>query len=191
MKLKITSAILISALALSACNKGVKSEAKDASGVTISSADMTVSINGKPVDQKVVDAAFAQIAKNPQVAAQLNNPQVKKEILQSIGMQQAILQDGDAKGLDKTPAYQDKLEQVKPMIYAQILQDEQASKPVTDDEVKAKYEQIKADALKSGGKAESMPEFDKVKDQIKQSLQGEQTQKFFESMKAKYQVEVK
>lgn len=148
MKLKITSAILISALALSACNKGVKSEAKDASGVAISSADMTVSINGKPVDQKVVDAAFAQIAKNPQVAAQLNNPQVKKEILQSIGMQQAILAEGNAQGLDKSAAYQARLNDLKPMIYAQLMQDKAAGSPITDAQVKAKYDQMKAAAAK-------------------------------------------
>jgi peptidyl-prolyl cis-trans isomerase C len=102
----------------------------------------TVYVNGKPVDQKVIDQAMAQFAKSsPFAAMQMKNPQFKKEILQSIGMQQAILLQGNSMGLDKTPAYQAKIQEIKPMIYAQILQ-EQASKPVTDAQLKAKYDDM-------------------------------------------------
>ena len=70
----------------------------------------TLYVNGKPVDQKVIDQAMAQFKKSsPMAAQQMNNPQFKKELLQSVGMQQAILLEGNSENLDKTPAYQQML----------------------------------------------------------------------------------
>ena len=246
----------------------------------------TLYVNGKPVDQKVIDQAMAQFKKSsPMAAQQMNNPQFKKELLQSVGMQQAILLEGNSENLDKTPEYQQKLQEIKPMIYAQILQEKASGGQITDAEVKAKYEQMKQQAssqkqyevshilvkdqktandieaqlkkganfadlakkysidpgskakggdlgwsdgsnyvpeftaaiktlqkgqytttpvksqfgyhiiklndVKTGANANSIPPFDKVKDQIKQQLQMEKTRAFFESLKAKYKVEVK
>lgn len=243
----------------------------------------TVYVNGKAVSPQIIDQAMAQIKKSsPMVAGQLNNPQFKKQILQSIGMQQAILIEGDKQGLDKTKAYQEKLQEVKPMIYAQLLQAK--SDDVTDAQLKAKYDQLKKEAanaqefevshilvkdqkialdiikqlnkgakfadlaqkysidpgskakggdlgwsdgsnyvpdftaavkglkkgqytvvpvktqfgyhiimlndLRKGSKA-PIPPFDKIKDQLKQQTQMEQSQKFFENLKSQYKVEVK
>ena len=106
----------------------------------------TVYINGKPVEQKVIDQTMNQFKKSsPMAASQMNNPQFKKQILQSIGMQQAILQEGNKEGLEKSPQYQEKLQEVKPMIFAQILQDK-ASGNITDAQILAKYNKMKADA---------------------------------------------
>lgn len=104
----------------------------------------TLYVNGQQVSQATIDAAINQFKKSsPMAAAQINNPQFKKEILQSIGMQQAILLEGNSKGLDKTADYKAALQQVKPMLYAQILQQQAAQGAVTDAEVKAKYDQMK------------------------------------------------
>lgn len=245
----------------------------------------TLYVNGKPVDQKIIDQAINQFKKSsPMAAQQMANPQFKKELLQSVGMQQAILLEGNSQGLDKTPQYQEKLQEIKPMIYAQILQEKATGGQVTDAEVKAKYEEMKKQMssqkqyevshilvkdektandieaqLKKGanfadlakkysidpgtkdkggdlgwsdgsnyvpvftaaivklqkgqytttpvksqfgyhiiklndvktGNATAIPPFDKAKDQIKQQLQMEKTRAFFESLKAKYKVEVK
>ena len=113
--------------------------------LSIASAE-TVYVDGKAVDQKVVDQAFAQLKKNPMAAQQLNNPQFKQEMLQSIGMQQAVLAEGNAQGIDKSPEYQAKLNEVKPMIYAQIMQEKANAQPISDAQIKAKYEQMKKDA---------------------------------------------
>jgi peptidyl-prolyl cis-trans isomerase C len=91
---------------------------------------------------------MAQMSKNPMMAQQMQNPQVKQEMLKSIGMQQAILAEGNAQKLDQTKEYQDKINQMKPMIYAQILQEKAGAKPITDAQVKAKYDQMKAAASK-------------------------------------------
>ena len=107
----------------------------------------TVYVNGKAVDPKVISAMMNQFKKSsPMAAQQMANPQFKKEILQSIGMQQAILLEGNAEGLDKSADYQAKLQEIKPMIYAQILQEKASKNAVTDAMVKAKYEQMKKDA---------------------------------------------
>ena len=109
----------------------------------------TLYVNGKQVDQKVIDQAINQFKKSsPMAAQQINNPQFKKEILQSIGMQQAILLEGNSQGLDKTPEYQQKLQEIKPMIYAQMLQEKTAASSVTDAQIQAKYDQMKQDAAK-------------------------------------------
>lgn len=115
-----------------------------ATAFATSSFAQTVYINGKPVDQKVIDQAIAQFKKSsPMAASQMNNPQLKTQILQSIGMQQAILAEGNNQGLDKTPAYQKKLQEIKPMVYAQMLQEQAAGAQVTDAEAKAKYDEMK------------------------------------------------
>ncbi len=245
----------------------------------------TLYVNGKPVDQKIIDQAMSQFKKSsPMAAEQMNNPQFKKQLLQSVGMQQAILAEGNGQNLDKSPAYKEKLEEVKPMIYAQILQEKATSSEVSDADVKAKYEDMKKQAtnqkqynvshilvkdkktaddieaqLKKGanfaelakkysidpgskvkggelgwsdgsnyvpeftnaiktlqkgkytttpvksqfgfhiiklndvktGANTNIPEFDKMKDQIRQQLQSEKTRAFFDSLKNKYKVEVK
>ncbi len=114
--------------------------------LAINSFAETVYVNGKPVDQKIIDQAMAQFKKSsPMAAMQMNNPQFKKEILQSIGMQQAILIEGDSQNLGNSAAYQQKLQEIKPMVYAQIMQEQLADKPITDADIKAKYDQMKKD----------------------------------------------
>lgn len=106
----------------------------------------TVYVDGKPVSQKVIDQTMSQVKKNPMAAQQLNNPQFKKQILEAVGMQQAVLAEGNAQGIEKTPAYQAKLNEVKPMIYAQIMQEKANAAPITDPQIKAKYDQLKKTA---------------------------------------------
>ncbi len=115
-----------------------------ASSFAIAHAD-TLYINGKPVDQKIINQTMEQIQKNPNLAQQMKNPQFKKEVLKSIGMQQAILLYGNSQHLDETAAYKAKLNEVKPMIYAELLQNKVDNK-VSDAELKAKYEQMKKEA---------------------------------------------
>jgi hypothetical protein len=42
----------------------------------------TLYVNGKPVDQKIIDQAMAQFKKSsPMAAEQMNNPQFKKQLI--------------------------------------------------------------------------------------------------------------
>jgi peptidyl-prolyl cis-trans isomerase C len=107
----------------------------------------TVYVDGKPVDPKIINAELSRIAKSsPMASQQMNNPQFKNQILQSIGLQQAILMEGNKMGLDKSAAYQQKLQEIKPMIYAQILQEKSTASSVTDSQVLAKYNEMKKNA---------------------------------------------
>lgn len=245
----------------------------------------TVYVNGKAVDQKIIDRAKNQFKKSsPMAAQQMANPQFEKEILQSIGMQQAILAEGDSQGLDKSDAYKAKLEEIKPMVYAQLLQEKAMQGTVSDADAQKKYDDMKKqsanqkqyevshilvkdeakakediaklqkgakfadlakkDSMDPGSKvkggdlgwsdgsnyvpeftaaikglqkgkytttpvksqfgyhiimlndvktgtANTLPPFDKVKDQLKQQIQSEKTRAFFDSLKSKYKVEVK
>ncbi len=101
----------------------------------------TVYVDGTAVPQAEIDKVIAQLKKNPMFSNQLSNPQVKKDILTSIGMQKAILKEGDSKGLDKTPEYQDKVAQAKAMVYAEIMR--QSIAQPTQAELKAAYDQKK------------------------------------------------
>lgn len=104
----------------------------------------TLYVDGKPVSQKIIDQSINQFKQSsPMAAQQLSNPQFKKELLQSIGMQQAILMEGNKLGLEKTPEYQQKLTEIKPMIFAQLLQQKASQGPVTDAQAKTKYDQMK------------------------------------------------
>ncbi|HMT02590.1 MAG TPA: peptidylprolyl isomerase [Burkholderiales bacterium] len=108
----------------------------------------TLYINGKPVDQKIIDQTLNQFKKaSPMAAERLNDPKFKVQILQSIGMQQAILLEGNSQGLEQSSQYQQKLQEVKPMMYAQIFQDKLTQNPVNDSQLKAKYEQMKQTAM--------------------------------------------
>ncbi len=108
----------------------------------------TLYINGKPVDQKIIDQTLNQFKKaSPMAAERLNDPKFKTQILQSIGMQQAIILEGNSQGLEQSSQYQQKLQEVKPMMYAQIFQEKLTQTPVNDSQLKAKYEQMKQTAM--------------------------------------------
>mgnify|MGYP000467502295 FL=1 len=105
-------------------------------------------INGKMVDQKIIDQTINQFKKSsPMAASQIDNPKFKLQILQSIGMQQAILLEGDSQSLDKKPEYLEKIKDIKPMIYAQILQDKATLNAVTESDIKSKYDLMKKLAM--------------------------------------------
>ncbi len=110
----------------------------------------TVYINGKPVDQKIIDQTLNQFKKaSPMASAQLSNPQFKAQILQSIGLQQAVLMEGNSQGLEQSAQYQQKLQEIKPMMYAQIFQEKLSQAPISDAQLKAKYDKMKQEAMNS------------------------------------------
>lgn len=100
----------------------------------------TVYVNNKPIDSAIIKRDLDQISKSsPMAAQQLNNAQFKHEVLKSIGTQEAILEEAKSEGLDKDPAVQAKIEQIKPMIYAQIMEQKTLAQKPTDSELQAKF----------------------------------------------------
>jgi peptidyl-prolyl cis-trans isomerase C len=108
----------------------------------------TVYLNGEAVDQKVINKTFDQYKKySPMAALQMNNSQFKKQILHSIGMEQAMLAEGNKEQLDKIAGFQQIVSKEKAFIYLRILA-EKASSNVTDAEILAKYNELKANPPK-------------------------------------------
>lgn len=173
-------------------NQIANSSATVASGIS-NSTNLTVYLNAKPVDQKIIDLAINQFKKSsPYAAGQINNPQFKREILQSIGMQQALLEYGNAKAWDKTPEFAQKLQQATPMIYAQMLQQQIDSTPISDKELQAQYDKTKAQTTnnKKNASAPKTPTFAEMRDQLTQQIKMENMKKAFDDIKTQYKVEV-
>jgi len=143
---KIIQALLVTSAFVATANAATTSNAVAPAPVAAqASANQTVYVNGKAVPKAVIDKAMAEVMKNPQFAQQLTqNPTLKGQILQSIGLQQAILLKGDAEKLGSSKAYQDKLTELKPMIYAQIMQANIEAQPVTQAQIDAKYKEMSA-----------------------------------------------
>lgn len=108
----------------------------------------TLYINGKAVDKKIIDQTIERYKRaSPMASEQLKNPKLQKEILNSIGMQQTILMEGNSQNIENSTDYRDKVEEIKPMIYAQVMQQRLMNEKVSDNDLKARYEHMKADML--------------------------------------------
>ncbi len=108
--------------------------------------NLKVYVNGKVVSDAVVKNSINRFKEaSPMAAQQLSNPQFYTEVLKSVGMQQAILEEGMKQGLEKTPQYLSKLDEIKPMLFAQIMQDQSVSK-ISDEALKSKYNEMKKEA---------------------------------------------
>lgn len=85
--------------------------------------NMKLYVSGKEVPAEKINVVLDQVKQNPMYAKQLDNPDMKKQILQSIGMQMAILKEGDSQGLDRSSEYKNKEDQMRAMIYSGMLRD--------------------------------------------------------------------
>ena len=149
----INSTKMIKALVLSASLSFISSYAVNApvspaaqAPAPVNVEKMKVYVNGKVISDEKVKKSIERFKEaSPMAAQQLSNPQFYTEVLKSVGMQEAILQEGSKQGLDKTPEYLAKLEEVKPMLFAQIMQDKSTSK-ITDEQLMLKYNQLKKES---------------------------------------------
>jgi peptidyl-prolyl cis-trans isomerase C len=110
---------------------------------------LTVYVDGKAVDQQIINDDLKQFTQSsPYAATQLKNPQFRTQILNSIGIQQAILLEGKTENIENSKDYKMKLTQLKPMLYGQLLQQRIQQKPISQAELQAKYNMMKAAAMK-------------------------------------------
>lgn len=107
-----------------------------------------VYVQGKQLDPAIVNSFLKQIAKSPMGAQQLANPEFKRSILQSLGMQQAIMLKGTSLGLDKDPSFKSRMNmamrQAKIMVYVQMMEDQIRNKPISQKVLKDKYAALAA-----------------------------------------------
>jgi peptidyl-prolyl cis-trans isomerase C len=139
----LTSAAAV--LALSACNS--KDSAKSA---TADSKQAAATVNGTVISKSRVDL----IARQGASAGHADTPESRKAIIDQLAMQMLVSEEAIKKGLDKSPEVQEQIDVVKQSVLANTyIQDYIKNNPVSDDELKAEYEKVKAQATGTEYKA--------------------------------------
>jgi peptidyl-prolyl cis-trans isomerase C len=133
----IVIASAVSLLALGACNQA--KEAKPAEAAA--KGPVAATVNGVAISQSTVD----MIARQGAGAGRPDTPEARKNIVDQLALQMVAADEAVKKGLDKTPEVADQIAMMKQSILANAyVQDLVKNGAVTDEQVKAEYERIKA-----------------------------------------------
>ena len=133
------AACLFVSLAISACSKKADNNSADAAAQAKAKAVLTV--NGTVISQGEMDMLMRQ--QPPQREA----PAVRQRLIDNLTLQILASQEAAKKGFDKQPEVQDQLEMSKTSILAQsYVKDFFANHKVTDAQLQAAYDKMKADA---------------------------------------------
>lgn len=135
-KSRIIAISIGSMLTLASCNaQDANKPAATATGPAV------VIVNGTPITQEKFDL----ILKINSARGQPDTPEVRKAIRDMLVNKELLLQAAVKKGLDKNPEYANQIELSRQDILSNAyLQEYVKSHPITDDELKAEYEKIKA-----------------------------------------------
>ena len=130
-------ASVVSLLTLGACNP-----AKDTKpAAPASNEPVAVTVNGTAISQKTVDMLVKQGA----ASGRPDTPEARAAIIDQLALQTVIAEEAVKKGLDKTPDVAEQMALIRQSILANAyIQDFVKTNPVTDDQLKAEYERIKA-----------------------------------------------
>ena len=124
-------------LVLAACNSGQSLQSP-----AISKEDVAATVNGEPVSERLLGLMLKE-------RSDLGRPvdaEVRKTYLDRMALQLAVTQEAQKKGIDKRPEVIVKTELSRQSILVNaFVEDYFKSNPITDDAIKAEYEQIKAD----------------------------------------------
>ena len=127
----------VSLLALGACN-----QAKDAKPAgPAARGPVAATVNGIAISQSTID----MIARQGAGAGRPDTPESRKAIIDQLAMQMVVADEAIKKGLDKTPEVAEQIDTMKQSVLARAyVQDLVKNSPVTDEQVAAEYERIKA-----------------------------------------------
>jgi peptidyl-prolyl cis-trans isomerase C len=133
IKSRIVLASAVSLLILGACSgKG---------GNTPAAGDIAATVNGMPISKYSVDQLVGQRT----AMGQPDSPETRKAIINQLAMQMLVSQAAIKKNLDKTPEVEDQINLTRQSILANaFVQDYAKNNPVSDDELKAEYDKVKA-----------------------------------------------
>jgi peptidyl-prolyl cis-trans isomerase C len=100
-------------------------------------------VNGKPVPKARVDALIKTAVKPGQPVP----PELEQRAKDVVVMQEIFAQEAERRGLTATPEYKAQMELARTRVLLdQLRQDFEKKNPVTDAEVKAEYDKVKAEA---------------------------------------------
>jgi peptidyl-prolyl cis-trans isomerase C len=149
MKSRVLMMGAASVLALASCTKkdANASPATPVSATAPAAAGDSVAatVNGTPIYNSTVD----MMIKERTSQGQPNSPELRKAIIENLGMQTMVANEAIKKGLDKSPETVRQMEILKQSLLANaFVQDYIKNNPVTDAMIKAEYDKMNA---KSGG----------------------------------------
>ena len=134
IKSRILLACAASLLTLSACNA-------DEPAKPVSKEGAAAIVNGTPIPKSRVD----MLAKQRTGMGQPESPEMRKAIIDQLVLQHLVAQEALKKGLDKSPEVQEQIALTRENILANaFVQDYVKNTPVSDDELKAEYDKVKA-----------------------------------------------
>ena len=146
MKSGILLAAAASLLALGACNPAKDAKPSDQAAKGPAAA----TVNGIAISQSRVD----MIARQGTSAGQPDTPDSRKAIVDQLVLQMVAAEEAIKKGMDKTPEIAEQIDVMKQSVLARAyVQDFIKNNAVTDEQVAAEYERIKATITGSEYKA--------------------------------------
>ncbi|MFM8901095.1 MAG: peptidylprolyl isomerase [Burkholderiales bacterium] len=102
-------------------------------------------VNGKPVPKERFDAFMAAIKSDAAAQGQTLRPDTEKLVRDRLVMEEIMVQEAQKRGLERSPEYIARVNQVKNELLMQALfMDEQTKNPVTDADVKAEFDKMVA-----------------------------------------------
>ncbi len=107
-------------------------------------------VNGTPISQKTVDL----IAKRGESAGRPDTPEARATIIDQLTLQVVLADEAIKKGLDKSPEVAEQIEAMKQSVLANAyVEDLLKTNPVSDADVQAAYDRIKATIIGNEYKA--------------------------------------
>ncbi|MET3106707.1 peptidyl-prolyl cis-trans isomerase C [Oxalobacteraceae bacterium GrIS 2.11] len=141
IKSRVVLGSALALLALTACTPKEADKAATTAAPAASKEAVAATVNGTPISKKEVDLILKQQRGMP------DTPETRKMIIDNIAMQLLVAQEAVKKGLDKTPDTLDEIEMAKQSVLAQAyVQDYIKTNTVTDDQLNAEYDKLKAQA---------------------------------------------
>jgi peptidyl-prolyl cis-trans isomerase C len=104
-------------------------------------AQNVTTVNGKPVPKARVEALLKQAERE----GQARSPEMEAQVRDQVVLREMFAQEAEKRGLAQSSSYKDQLELAKQTILIrELFMGEQAKNPVTEAEMKAEYEAVKA-----------------------------------------------
>lgn len=142
IKSRLIAASITSLVFLSACNAQEAGTATSATAPRAASADKPVAVvNGKPISQSRVDI----IVNERTAQGQPNSPEAKAAIRDNLIATEILAQEAVRSGIDRRPDVATQMEMAKQTaLIRAYLQDYVKTHPITEADMKAEFDRIKA-----------------------------------------------
>jgi peptidyl-prolyl cis-trans isomerase C len=151
MRNSLAAAVAAASLVLSACNtaaeapKEANAEGQQAAGKITESAkpvgETVATVNGKPIPQTRVDFFVKQLA----AQGQADSPELRKNVREELINREIVAQEAMKKGLDQKPEFSAQMDVARQnLLVGAYFQEFAQGNPITEEDLKAEYEKIKA-----------------------------------------------